>query len=36
MDKYEYLFINSIFMFMKPKFEVLILLYKLKYTYLYF
>ena len=36
MDKYEYLFINSIFVFMKLKFEVLILFYKLKYAYLYF
>ena len=36
MDKYEYLFVNSIFVFTKLKFEVLILLYKLKYVYLYF
>ena len=36
MDKYEYLFVNSIFVFMKLKFGVLILFYKLKYIYLYF
>ena len=36
MDKYECLFVNSIFMFAKLKFEVLILFYKLKYIYLYF